>query len=129
MIRFKELGGNHISLYSINYMIFAWDETNRDHIAKHAVTPEEAEFVVTGAVSPFPQTIEEDKFVVWGASESGRLLQVIYVLKSPAEVAYESLTVEDWLAVEAGQADEIVRVIHAMELTPRMKRQLRRRRR
>lgn len=110
-------------------MIFAWDGVNREHVAKHAVAPEEAEFVIAGAEAPFPRTIEDDKFVVWGATESGRLLQVIFVLKLPAEVGYESLSVEDWLAVEAGEVAEIVRVIHAMELTPGMKRRLRRRRR
>ena len=68
-------------------MIFAWDEVNRDHIAKHAVTLQEAEYVVRGARPPFPQTVEGDKFVVWGPAESGRLLQVIFVLKTPAEVA------------------------------------------
>lgn len=102
---------------------------SREHIAKHAVEPEEAESVVSGAAVPFPQLIEDEKYVVWGPTETGRLLQVIFVLKTPAEVAYESLAVEDWLAVEAGEVDEIVRVIHAMALTPRMKRQLRKRRR
>lgn len=110
-------------------MIFAWDDVNREHIAKHAVTSDEAEYVVRGAQAPFPQTIEDDKYVVWGPAESGRLLQVIFVLKTPADVEYESLAIEDWLAVEAGEVDEIVRVIHAMELTPLMKRRFGRRRR
>jgi len=110
-------------------MVFSWDDANRDHIAKHAVTPEEAEYVVANAESPFPQTIEDDKLLVWGATESGRYLQVIYVLKDPGEVSYESLAVEDWMAVEAGEVALVIRVIHAMELTSRMKRQLRKRRR
>jgi hypothetical protein len=66
---------------------------------------------------------------VWGATRSGRYLQVIYVLKPPGEVAYESLAVEDWMAVEAGDATMVIRVIHAMELTARMKQLLRKRRR
>lgn len=110
-------------------MIFAWDDVDREHLAKHAVTSEEAEYVVRGAQPPFPQTIEDDKFVVWGPTESGRLLQVSFVLKTPAEVGYESLPVDEWLAVEAGEVNEVVRVIHAMELTTRMKRRLGRRRR
>ncbi len=81
-----------------------------------------------GAQPPFPQAIEDDKFVVWGPTESGRLLQVIYVLKTPAEISYESLAVEDWMRIEAGQIAVVVRVIHAMELTPSMKRLLRKRR-
>jgi hypothetical protein len=110
-------------------MVFSWDDVNRDHVAEHGVGPGEAEEVVRGAEAPFPQTIEGDKFVVWGATDSGRYLQVIYVLKTPHDVSYESLSVEDWMAVEAGEVAEVVRVIHAMDLTPRMKRRLRRRRR
>ena len=93
------------------------------------MTAAEAEDVVRGAEPPFPQAIDDEKLVVWGATEAGRLLQVIFVLKTPDEVAYESLLVEDWMAVEAGDVAEIVRVIHAMELTADMKKRLRRRRR
>jgi len=110
-------------------MVFSWDDANRDHVARHAVSPDEAAAVVRAAEAPFPQTIEDDKFVVWGATESGRYLQVIYVLKTPDEVSYESLAVEDWIDVEAGEVTELIRVIHAMELTPAMKRRLRKRRR
>jgi uncharacterized DUF497 family protein len=52
-------------------VIFAWDETNRDHIAKHSVTPAEAEFVVENASSPFPQEIGDGKRRVWGATQAG----------------------------------------------------------
>jgi hypothetical protein len=51
------------------------------------------------------------------------------VLKTPDEVSYESLAVEDWMDVESGEVTEVIRVIHAMDLTPAMKRQLRKRRR
>jgi len=108
-------------------MIFSWDDLNREHIAEHRVNPEEAEQVVRNAEPPFPQTIEDDKLVVWGATESGRFLQVIYVFKRPDEVTYESLAVEDWMSIEAGSAAMVIRVIHAMDLTPRMKGQLRKR--
>ena len=54
---------------------------------------------------------------------------MIYVLKGPNDVEYESLSIADWMSVEQGKVDEIVRVIHAMDLTPAMKRQLRRSRR
>lgn len=97
--------------------------------ARHGVSPEEAEHVVRTAEDPFPRTVEDDKFVVWGATESGRHLQVIFVIKTPEEVTYESLAVEDWMGVEAGDIPEVIRVIHAMDLTPRMKRRLRKRRR
>ena len=110
-------------------MVFSWEELNREHIARHGVSPAEAEEVVLSAEDPFPATIEGDKLVVWGATGSGRHLQVVYVFKTPDEVAYESLAVEDWIAIEAGEVAEVIRVIHAMDLTPRMKRSLRRRRR
>jgi len=85
--------------------------------------------VVRGAENPYPQTIGEDKLVVWGATEEGRYLQVIYVLKRPSEVAYESLAIESWLTIEAGDVSDVMRVIHAMDLTAEMKRRLRKRRR
>jgi hypothetical protein len=109
-------------------MVFSWDDANRGHIARHGVRPEEAEFVADTAENPFPETIEDDKWVVWGTTDSGRYLQVIYVLKLPGEVAYESLSMEDWMAVEAGEVTEIVRIIHAMDLAERMKKRLRKRR-
>ena len=114
------------------YILLKWssrDDVNREHIATHSVTIEEAEYVVRNVGKTFPETIEDDKFVVWGTTEFGRHLQVIFVLKKPAEVSYESLTVEDWMGVEANEIVEIIRVIHAMDLTPRMKRSLRKRRR
>jgi len=110
-------------------MIFSWDDENREHIAKHAVTPEQAEEVVRGARAPFPQQQDDEKLVVWGAMATGRYLQVIYVLKRPDEVAFDSVAAHDWIDIEAGKVREVIRVIHAMDLTPRMKRQLWRRRR
>ena len=59
------------------------------------------------ARSPFPRRVEEDKRLVWGQTADGTYLQVIYVL----------------------DPDEVVFVIHAMPMTDRQKRQLRRRRR
>jgi hypothetical protein len=67
--------------------------------------------------------------VVWGQTAAGRYLQVIFVLKPPHEAPYESLSVEDWLEVEAGRVTQIVRIIHAMELTSAMKKRFRKRRR
>ena len=54
-----------------------------NHIARHRVSPAEADDIVNVAVRPYPLRIEEDKLVVRGPTEAGRLLQVIYVLKSP----------------------------------------------
>jgi len=110
-------------------VIFAWDATNRDHIAKHDVTPAEARFVVESARPPFPQEVGDGKRRVWGATPAGRLIQVVYVLKRQDAVAFESVDSLDWIALDENPDAKIVRVIHAMDLTADMKRQLRRRRR
>ncbi len=110
-------------------MIYAWDERNREHIANHGVTPAEAQFVVDGAMSPFPQELGDGKRRVWGATAAGRLLQIIYVLKKQDEVAFESVDPLDWTALQRKPEAKITRIIHAMDLTPNMKRQLRRGRR
>jgi hypothetical protein len=110
-------------------MIFAWDETNCAHLAKHAVRAAEAQEIIAAAEAPFPQEVGDGKLVVWGQTAAGRYLQVIFVLQEPREVIYESLSVEDWLEVEAGRVTQIVRVVHAMELTVAMKKRFRKRRR
>jgi uncharacterized DUF497 family protein len=110
-------------------VIFAWDQTHRGHIDKHDVTPTEAEFVVENAASPFPQDMGDGKRRVWGPTSNGRMLQVIYVLKKQNEVAFDSVAPLDWAELQAMPGAKIARVIHAMDLTYDMKRQLRRRRR
>jgi len=109
-------------------LIFAWDETNRDHIAKHDVTPTEARFVVENAKPPFPQELGDGKRRVWGPTMDGRLLQVIYVLKKQDDVPFESINPLDWAELDGMPDAKIARVIHAMDLTIDMKRQMRRRR-
>jgi uncharacterized DUF497 family protein len=109
-------------------VIFAWDEVNREHIAKHGVTPNEARFIVENVAPPFPQEMGDGKRRIWGATAAGRLLQVIYVLKKQADVVFDSVDPHDWTTLEDMPDAKIVRVIHAMDLTPDMKRQLRRRR-
>jgi len=108
-------------------MIFAWDEWNIDHLSRHGVTPPEAEFVIEHCEAPWPQQKGEDKLVVWGATEVGRLLQVIFALKSPDEVEFESLTIDRW--ADLNENDRVVYVVHSMDLTPTMKNLYRRRRR
>ena len=103
-----------------------WDEWNIDHIGRHAVTRLEAQEVVETVDEPWPEQKGEDKYVVWGPTSTGRLLQVIFVLKTPDEVEFESLTIDQW--ADLGEEDQLVYVIHAMELTPAMKKLYRRRR-
>lgn len=88
-------------------MDFRRNEWNIDHIAKHGVSPEEAEMVVCGARRPFPRKIEDEKWLVWGRGQGGRFLQVIYVM----------------------DADETAYVIHGRPLDEQEKRRFRRRER
>jgi uncharacterized DUF497 family protein len=88
-------------------MEFRWNEWNTEHIMRHGVCPEEAERVVRGATGRFPRRIEQDKWLVWGRGNGGRLLQVVFVLDE----------------------DDTVFVIHARPLTDKEKRRFRRGRR
>ena len=85
-------------------MLFRWIDWNRDHIAEHGVEPEDAETVVRNARPPFPEEIEDDKWIIKGRGIGGRFLQVIYLL----------------------DAADTIFVIHARPLTEREKKQLRR---
>jgi uncharacterized DUF497 family protein len=85
---------------------FRWIAWNVNHVARHGVTPAEAEYVVNQARRPFPRRIEDDKRLVWGQTADGTYLQVIYVL----------------------DPDGAVFVIHAMPMTQKQKRQFKRRR-
>ena len=80
---------------------------------------------------PVPRSprVGDGKRRVWGATAAGRSLQVIYVFKNQDEVTFESVDPLDWAKLQDVPNAKIVRVIHAMDLTPDMQRQLRRRRR
>ena len=87
-------------------MEFRWNEWNLDHVSKHGVTPDEAEYVVHNARRPYPQRRDADKWLVWGRGYGARFLQVIFV--------------ED---------EDEVYIIHARPLTEKEKRRYRRRNR
>ncbi|HSU67669.1 MAG TPA: hypothetical protein VLJ39_12415 [Tepidisphaeraceae bacterium] len=106
-------------------MVFSWDDWNVEHIAGHGVTPYEAEYVVKHAAPPFPHEVGDEKYRVWGRTDDGRFLQVIFVYRSDDDVDYESLDLEELLAVEEGEGP-LIYVVHAMDLTQKMKRQFRR---
>ena len=61
-------------------MEFRWIEWNLEKIAQHGVTQAEAEYVVVNARSPYPRYREDDKLLVWGSTDAGRMLQVVYLL-------------------------------------------------
>lgn len=108
-------------------VIFAWDDRNIDHIGRHQVSPREAEYVIENAESPWPQQKGENKLVVWGPTENGRLLQVIFASKAPDQIEFDALDIDQWADLD--EHDRIVYIVHAMELTRTMKRQYRKRRR
>ena len=84
-----------------------WIDWNVDHIAKHGVTPEEAEEVVRAARSPWPDKMADNKSGVHGQTNAGRWLQVIFI----------------------ADPDKTVFVIHARPLTERERSSAKRRRR
>lgn len=86
-------------------MEFRWNDWNEEHIRRHDVQPEEAEEVVLRARAPFPLAQDDEKFLVWGRTEAGRLLQVVFVI-DPDDTAF---------------------VIHARPLTGTEKKRFRRR--
>jgi uncharacterized DUF497 family protein len=84
---------------------FRWNSWNEKYVERHGVAPDEAEEVVLGAKSPFPLAQDDEKFLVWGPTEVGRLVQVVFV-------------------IDPGHA---IFVIHARPLTEREKKRYRRR--
>jgi uncharacterized DUF497 family protein len=60
---------------------FDWDDANTAHIARHGVSPAEAEQIVLGASLPL-ETEErsgEDRHTELGESAEGRLLLVVWI--------------------------------------------------
>jgi hypothetical protein len=84
--------------------VYRWNDWNEDHIGRHGVLPDEAEYVVDSATPPYPQRMEGGKWLVRGKAPDGRYLQVVFVIE-----------------------DDCYYVIHARGLTDKEKRQHRRR--
>lgn len=83
---------------------FRWNDWNEEHIARHSVECDEAEYVVEHPGRVFPRFEGERKYRVWGQTKDGRYVQVIYVFSPPG----------------------VVYVIHARDLTDSEKRRFRR---
>jgi len=88
---------------------FIWDDANAEHATRHGVSIEEIEYVVRRARTPWPMPQGDNKFVVWGRTEAGDCVQVVYVLESEA-VSIDYAEVDLLELVES--ADGIY-VIHA----------------
>jgi uncharacterized DUF497 family protein len=110
-------------------VIFSWDEWNTGHIAVHGVSRADVEYVARNAVDPFPRDVGDDKFLVWGQTADGRYLQVIFVYREDDDIDFASLTLEEWMAVSDGTAGDVLYVVHAMPLPPKLLWQYRRLRR
>lgn len=65
-------------------MLFDWDESNIDHIAKHGVTPSEAEQVIQNEPIDieFQHRGEESRVAQVGETEHGRILVVVSTLRN-----------------------------------------------
>jgi uncharacterized DUF497 family protein len=86
-------------------MDFRWNDWNLEHVGAHGVTPEEAEFIVAHAARPYPERIEEKKYLVLGLGWGGRFIQAVYLLDDEGTAC----------------------IIHARPLTEAERRRLRRR--
>lgn len=64
-------------------MLFDWDAGNVLHIARHSVTPDEAEDVIL--IEPLEIDIQdhesEARVLCFGRTRSGRLLTVLYAIR------------------------------------------------
>jgi uncharacterized DUF497 family protein len=62
---------------------FDWDQANTDHIARHHVTPAEAEQVISGASLPTGTEDRggEERHTDLGQTAAGRLLVVVWTLR------------------------------------------------
>ncbi len=83
---------------------FQWDGWNVEHIARHRVTPQEAEEVIDD--DPLILKSEDGKYLAYGQSYAGRYLLVVFVWKP----------------------GQIIRVISARDMTRAEKERYRKRR-
>ncbi len=58
---------------------FEWDEKNENHISRHGVSPFEVEEVIVLS-KPFYQRGREGKYVVYGVTQEGRHLLIVFVI-------------------------------------------------
>jgi len=65
-------------------MLFDWNKSNTDHIAKHGVTPSEAEQVVLNEPIDleFQRRGEESRIAQIGETDRGRVLVVVTTLRN-----------------------------------------------
>jgi uncharacterized DUF497 family protein len=79
---------------------FRWRDWNRAKMAKHGVTPAEAERVVRNAKRPYPMRRHDDRWLVAGRCQGDRFIEVVYLI----------------------DPDGTLYIIHVMPLTTRRRR-------
>jgi uncharacterized DUF497 family protein len=102
-----------------------WDDWNREHIAKHGVSPHEAAYVVLDARPPYPRKTGDGKWLVWGQTAAGRYLQVVFTEASNERIDFDLLSSEDILQLSDDDVPQVY-VVHARDLNDREKRSFRR---
>jgi uncharacterized DUF497 family protein len=80
---------------------FRWNDWNREHATKHGCSVAEIESVVCNRSRPWPRKAGDEKWVVEGRGQGGRVVRVMYLIDDPDKTYY---------------------VIHAMPLTTRRRR-------
>jgi uncharacterized DUF497 family protein len=59
---------------------FRWIDWNVQKMESHGLVVREVEHVVNNARRPYPKPIGNEKWIVIGATSSGRMIQVIYLV-------------------------------------------------
>jgi len=92
---------------------FIWKRKNVEHIAEHGITPEEAEYIIVHAKSPYPEIMADGKWLVRGRTRAGRYIQTIFVMESDAaDLDYSEIDL-----VMLDPSEDGICVIHARPLT------------
>ena len=65
---------------------FRWNEWNLEHATRHGVSRLEAERLVESPGRGWPRYIGDDKMMVQGRGQGGRMIQVIYILDEEGTV-------------------------------------------
>ena len=82
-------------------MDFRWNAWNLEHATKHGCKIPEIESVVRHARRPWPCRIGDEKWMVEGRGQGGRMVRIVYLIDPPPDTVF---------------------VIHAMPLTTRRRR-------
>jgi hypothetical protein len=93
---------------------FYWDDWNREHLAKHRVSPLEAADVVRGAKRPYPRALGNGKYQIKGPTLAGRRLHVVYVFKGADQIDIRLLTAAE--QIELMESGVLTYIIHARDL-------------